>query len=288
MPRAVRTLQDALKMKNLISKEEQIQESKCITVMRIDGILQLEDLLKEPRTSRQNCETVAREEIWRLEKYSEAMYENKFLMTIEDDVLIQDHMKITWVPEKAESDKRCCRASTTIKISVKKLPKDVGEFIEEGAYCVNNLVSQVMRILWKKLGIQLQLRGEVEADMQTVFADLVHEERKAEPVEYRGSHPGHYDAPPELQPPVLALMDESPEVGRLPAQKRGMLKDEVSQSLKKSKVGATQVPHLVMFLARREQEDSWLRRGEAAGLGSLTGDAGRPSRTGFDIFGALP
>jgi hypothetical protein len=102
-------------------------------------------------------------------------------------------------------------------------------------------------------------------ELERVLSDLEHKE----PEQVAVALPP--PALPELQPPVLALMDESPEVGRLPAQKRGMLRDEVSQSLKKSKVGATQVPHLVMFLARREQEDSWLRRGEADGLGSLTG-----------------
>jgi hypothetical protein len=80
-----------------------------------------------------------------------------------------------------------------------------------------------------------------------------------------------HSAIPEPQPPVLALMDETPEAGRLSAQKRGMLLDDVPQSIKKSKVGVTQLLHLVMFLAQGNQEDSWLRHGELDGLSSLTG-----------------
>jgi hypothetical protein len=76
---------------------------------------------------------------------------------------------------------------------------------------------------------------------------------------------------PEPRQATLALMDESPDDGRLSAQKRGMLLDDVPQSMKKSKVGAAQFPYLVMFMIQGNGADLWLKRGELDGLGSLTG-----------------
>ena len=69
----------------------------------------------------------------------------------------------------------------------------------------------------------------------------------------------------------LALMDESAGVGQFSAQKRGMLLEDLPQSTKKSKVGAAQLPHLVMFLLREAGDDIWLPQGELDGLASLTG-----------------
>ena len=47
---------------------------------------------------------------------------------------------------------------------------------------------------------------------------------------------------PEPRQATLAVMDESPDEGRLSAQKRGMLLDDVPQTMKKSTVGACNSP----------------------------------------------
>ena len=75
----------------------------------------------------------------------------------------------------------------------------------------------------------------------------------------------------EPPPPVLALMEETPEEGRSSAQKRGMLLDDVPQSIKKSKVGATQFAHWVAYLVQGYQQDSGVKSGEFEGVGSWIG-----------------
>ena len=76
---------------------------------------------------------------------------------------------------------------------------------------------------------------------------------------------------PEPLQATLAVMNEAPDDGRLSAQKRGILLDDMPQSMKKSKVGAAQFPYLVTFMIQGNGADWWLKRGEFDGLASLTG-----------------
>ena len=66
---------------------------------------------------------------------------------------------------------------------------------------------------------------------------------------------------------------DATEEGRLTAQKRLMLIDDVPLSIKKSKVGADRLPELVMFMTRSsgQGDDVWLPKGELEGLGCLLG-----------------
>ena len=75
--------------------------------------------------------------------------------------------------------------------------------------------------------------------------------------------------------PLLALGDgmDATDEGRLTAQKRLRLLDDVPLSTKKSKVGADRLPELVMFMTRSsgQGDDVWLPKGELEGLGCLLG-----------------
>ena len=71
--------------------------------------------------------------------------------------------------------------------------------------------------------------------------------------------------------PSLALRNEADysEEGRLAAEKRLTLLDDVPLTIKRSKVGADQRPQLVMFMVQGAEGgcDMWLPREELEGLG---------------------
>jgi hypothetical protein len=75
----------------------------------------------------------------------------------------------------------------------------------------------------------------------------------------------------DQQPLAIEDVTHTLEEQRQLAQKRGMLLDDVPHTIKKSKVGADQLPDLVMFLVQGAPQDLWLTQGELDGLGRLLG-----------------
>ena len=78
---------------NLIVEEEQVQRSKYIIVMRMDGILQLEDLIKELKILKESCDIIVTERSKRAESRNEVNPRSDVMMAILSDVESHHHQR---------------------------------------------------------------------------------------------------------------------------------------------------------------------------------------------------